>query len=103
METTNFSTGVSSVREPQGFTFNWQSVEDRWAEGCQRLDAEVRKSPRPYLFGALALGYILQVIPWRALFVLIGVICLRLIRPLLFLVGAIKLTEYLRKHANDRI
>ena len=103
METTGFSTGVSSAKEPQGFTCNWRSVEDRWTECWQRLDAEVRKSPRPYLFGALALGYILRVVPWRAFFMLIGVICLRLIRPLLFLVGAIKLTEYLRKHANDRI
>ena len=103
METTGFSTGVSSVKEPQGFTCNWQSVEDGWTAWWQRIDAGVRQSPRPYLFGALALGYILQVIPWRALFVLIGVICLRLIRPLVFLVGAIKLAEYLRKQGNDRI
>jgi hypothetical protein len=103
METTSFSTGVSSVKEPQSSTFNWQSVQDRWTEGWQRLDAGVRKSPRPYLLGALALGYILQVVPWRALFVLVGVICLRLMRPLLFLVGAIKLAEFLRNQANDGI
>ena len=32
---------------------------------------------------------------------LIGTLCLRLIKPVLFLAGAVKLAEYLNKNAKD--
>ena len=48
------------------------------------LETGIRERPGPYLIGALAAGYLLQTIPCGALLVLIGTLCLRLIKPVLF-------------------
>jgi hypothetical protein len=99
MEETKTSEEVSSVSESE----ESQSVlPDEWIKRWQQLETRIRERPGPYLLGALAAGYLLQTIPCRALLVLIGTLCLRLIKPVLFLAGAVKLAEYLNKNAKDK-
>jgi len=99
METANFSPEAASVENSQ-WACSWQSAQERWNEGLKRLDARIREKPRQYFLGALAAGYVLQLIPWRGLFFVLGVLCLRLLRPILLLVAAIKLTELIdRKYS----
>ena len=101
METANFSPEAASVENSQ-CACSWQSAQERWNEGLKRLDARIREKPRQYFLGALAAGYVLQLIPWRGLFFVLGVLCLRLLRPILLLVAAIKLTELIdRKYSPE--
>jgi hypothetical protein len=88
------------VKDSQGRAFSWETVQERWNEEWKRLDGRIREKPREYFLGALAVGYVLQVIPWRALFFLIGVLCLRLLRPVLMLFAAVKLVEFLEKKSS---
>lgn len=99
MEETKTSEEVASVSEPE----KWTSVlPDEWIQRWQQLEIRIRERPGPYLLVALAVGYVLQTIPCRALLVLIGALCLRLMKPVLFLAGAVKLTEYLNKNAKNK-
>ena len=96
METANLSPEAASVENSQCACL-WQSAQERWNEGLKGLDARIREKPRQYFLGALAAGYVLQLIPWRGLFFVLGVLCLRLLRPILLLVAAIKLTELIER------
>jgi hypothetical protein len=101
METANLSAEAASVENSQ-CAFSWQRAQERWHEGLKRLDARIREKPRQYFLGALAAGYVLQVIPWRALLFVLGVLCLRLLRPVLLLVAVIKLTELIERKSSPQ-
>jgi hypothetical protein len=100
METANLSPEAASV-ENSGCAFSRQRAQERWNEGLKRLDARIREKPRQYFLGALAAGYVLQVIPWRALFVVLGVLCLRLLRPILLVAAVIKLLEFIERKSSE--
>jgi hypothetical protein len=51
---------------------------------------------------ALAIGYLLQIIPFRSLLVLAGKLCLMLARPVLFLFCAFELAKYMGKATKFR-
>jgi hypothetical protein len=104
METAADSTQkeAGSAKNSQACSFSWQNAQERWNESWKRLDACIQEKPRQYFLGALAVGYVFQLIPWRALFVLLGVLCLRLLRPILVVVAVIKLAEFIeRKSTGD--
>jgi hypothetical protein len=99
MEETKTSEQASSESESE----KSQSVlPDEWIQRWQQLETQIRERPGPYLLGALAAGYLLQTIPCRTLLVFIGKLCLRLIKPILFLAGAVKLAQYSYKNAKDK-
>ena len=50
---------------------------------------------------ALVIGYFLQIIPFRSLFVLTLKFCLILARPVLFMACAFQLAKYVIKHSNS--
>ena len=68
--------------------------------GWQGFEAKIRKHPGLCFLVALAIGYLLQALPLRAFLGLIGTLCLRLVKPALFLAGAVKLAEYLNKNSK---
>jgi hypothetical protein len=100
MEEAKASAGVSSVNDLERSAR--PQLPERMAQGWQQLEAGIRDRPGSYIFSALALGYLLQFIPFRALLLRTGRFCLRLVRPVLFLAGAVKLLEYLRKNAKPQ-
>ena len=72
---------------------------EKWTEAWKQLEERVRQRPGPHLLLALALGYLLQIIPFRRLLVLAVKLCLKLARPVLFLFCAFKLSKYISKGA----
>jgi hypothetical protein len=66
----------------------------KWIRAWQE---RVREEPGLHILGALAVGYILQAIPFRSLLILLIRICFILVRPALLLLGVFKLMEYFRK------
>jgi hypothetical protein len=100
MEETKASAGVSSVNDLE--RSSRPLLPDRMAQGWQQLEARIRDRPGPYIFSAVAIGYLSQIIPFRALLLRTGRLCLQLVRPVLFLAGAVKLIEYLRKNAKTQ-
>ena len=64
-----------------------------WTEAWKRLEEKVRQQPGLHLLMALAIGYLLQIIPFRSLLVLAVKLCLILARPVLFLVCAFQLAK----------
>jgi hypothetical protein len=68
--------------------------------GWLEFKAKIREHPGLYFLVALTIGYLLQGLPFRAFLGLIGTLCLRLMKPALFLAGAVKLAEYLNKNSN---
>ena len=75
-------------------------LSDQWVPGWQGFEAKIREDPGRYFLVALAIGYLLQALPFRAFLGLIATLCLRLVKPALFLAGAVKLAEYLNKNSN---
>jgi len=93
---------AGSAKNSQACSCSWQSAQECWKESWKRLDARIRGKPRQYFLGALAAGYVLQLIPWRVLLLLLGVLCLRLLRPILVVIAVIKLAEFIeRKSTGD--
>src|ERR1700738_5038913 len=72
-----------------------------WTEAWKRLEEKVRQQPGLHLLMALAIGYLLQIIPFRSLLVLAGKLCLMLARPVLLLVCAFQLAKYVRKASSS--
>ena len=70
---------------------------EEWKEAWKKLEEQVRHRPGPHLLMALAIGYLLQIVPVRSLLALAGKLCLMLAWPVLFLVCALQLAKYLRK------
>jgi ElaB/YqjD/DUF883 family membrane-anchored ribosome-binding protein len=69
---------------------NWQ------VEG----EAYVRDNPTKAVLMALGVGYLLQIIPFRRLLVLALKLCLKLARPVLFLLCAFQVSKYIIKGAS---
>ena len=91
---------AGSAKNSQACSYSWQSAQEYWNESRKRLDARIREKPRQYFLGALAAGYVLQLIPWRVLFLLLGVLCLRLLRPILVVIAVIKLAEFIERKST---
>ena len=87
---------AKKTRKPRGYLFS----ED-WTEAWKQLEERVGHRPGPHLLLALAIGYLLQIIPFRRLFVLAVKLCLRLAGPALFLFCAFKLFKYISKGSNS--
>jgi hypothetical protein len=69
----------------------------KWIRAWEGIQERVRAEPGLHILGALAVGYILQAIPFRSLLILLIRICFILVRPALLLLGVFKLIEYFRK------
>ena len=72
---------------------------EEWKEAWRKLEERVRHRPGSHLLMALAIGYLLQIIPFRRLFVLAVKLCVRLAGPALFLFCAFKLFKYISEGA----
>ena len=70
----------------------WQFFEE-WTHAWKQLEERVRQRPGLYVLMALAIGYVLQVIPFRSLLMLVLKLCLILARPVLFLYCAFQLAK----------
>jgi hypothetical protein len=103
-QTETLAEDVSSAKELESRDIRKSRsvLPDRWIQGWQEFEARIRERPGLYFLAALAVGYLFQALPCRAFLGLIGSLCLRLVRPILFLAGAIKLAEYLLKAANSK-
>ena len=73
-------------------------LPDQWGSRWRELEATIRERPGLYFLVALAIGYLLQALPFLAFLGLIGRLCLRLVKPALLLAGAVKLAEYLNQN-----
>ena len=87
---------ANKPEKPRGRLFS-----EEWTEAWKQLEERVRQRPGPHLLMALAIGYLLQMIPFRSLLVLAVKLCLILVRPVLFLVCAFQLAKYMSKSANS--
>ncbi|MBV9643010.1 MAG: hypothetical protein JO334_05510 [Verrucomicrobia bacterium] len=67
----------------------------------KQLEERVRQGPRQHLLMALAIGYLLQIIPFRKLLGTALKLCLILGRPVLFLACAFGLAKYVTKGPNS--
>jgi hypothetical protein len=76
-----------------------RSFSEKWTEAWKELEECVRQQPGPHLLLALAIGYLLQIVPFRRLLVLAIKLCLKLGRPVLFLFCAFHLYKYISKGA----
>jgi hypothetical protein len=75
---------------------------EEWTEAWKQLEERVRQRPRLHLLMALAIGYLLQIIPFRSLLQLALLkLCLILVRPILFLACAFQLAKYMSKSSNS--
>ena len=83
---------ANNPEKPSGRLFS-----EEWTEAWKQLEERVRQQPGLHLLMALAIGYLLQIIPFRSLLVLAGKLCLMLARPVLFLVCAFQLAKYVGK------
>lgn len=98
-QTKTLSEDAPAAKEPEKSRL---VLSDRWVPDWQGFEAKIREHPRRYFLVALAIGYLLQALPFRAFLGLIGTLCLRLVKPALFLAGGVKLAEYLNKKSNIR-
>jgi hypothetical protein len=85
----------NNPEKPSGRLFSEKSTE-AW----KQLEERVRQRPGPHLLMALAIGYLLQIIPFRRLLVLAIKLCLKLARPVLFLFCAFQLSKFIIKGAS---
>jgi hypothetical protein len=74
---------------------------EEWTRALKQLEERVREGPRQHLLMALAIGYLLQIIPFRKLLGTALKLCLILARPVLFLVCAFRLAKYVTKGPNS--
>ena len=74
----------------------------KWIRAWEEFQERVRQEPGSHILGALAVGYILSVIPLRSLLIPFIRICLILVRPALLLLGVVKLAEYLSGVSTQR-
>jgi hypothetical protein len=87
---------VNNPEKPAGRLFS-----EKWRKAWKQLEERVRQRPGLHLIVALAIGYILQMFPFRSLLVLAVKLCLILARPVLFLVCAFQLAKYVSKGWNS--
>ena len=86
----------NNLEKPSGRPFS-----EEWTEVWKQLEERVRQRPGPHLLTALAIGYLLQIIPFRSLLALAVKLCLILVRPVLFLVCAYHLAKYMIKNSKS--
>jgi hypothetical protein len=86
----------NNPEKPSGRAFS-----DEWTEAWKQLEDRVRQRPGLHLLMALAIGYLMQIIPLRNLLVLAAKLCLIVARPVLFLVCAFQLAKYMSKGSNS--
>ena len=79
----------------------WPFSKKEWTEAWKQLEERARQRPGLHLLVALVIGYFLQIIPFRSLFVLTLKFCLILARPVLFMACAFQLAKYVIKHSNS--
>jgi hypothetical protein len=82
----------NNLEKPPGRPFS-----EEWTQARKQLEDRVRQRPELHLLMALAIGYLLQIIPFRSLLALAVKLCLILARPVLFLFCAFKLSKYISK------
>ncbi len=70
-----------------------QGLHDRY----QKCQSQIRKSPTSAVLGAVAVGYLLHLLPLRAILVTKIRVLSALTPPALILFGAAKLYEFLRR------
>ncbi len=70
-----------------------QGVRHRY----QRCQNQIRKSPTTAVIGAVAVGYLLHRLPVRSILVTQVRVLSALAPPALFLLGAVKLYEFLQR------
>ena len=70
-----------------------RTFSEAWAAAWNHLEERVRQRPGLHVLMAIALGYVLQVIPSRSLLVLAVKLCLQLALPILFLFCAFEVTK----------
>jgi hypothetical protein len=87
---------ANNPEKPRGRLFS-----EEWTEVWKQLEERIRQRPGPHLLMAFAIGYLLQIIPFRSLLVLAGKLCLMLVRPVLFLVCAFQLAKYVGKGSSS--
>jgi hypothetical protein len=78
-----------------------RAYSEEWTKAWKQLEERVRQRPGPHLLVALAIGYLLQIIPFRSLLMLALRLCLILERPVLFLVCAFQLVKYMSRRPNS--
>jgi hypothetical protein len=86
----------NNLEKPSGLPFIAE-----WTEARKRLEERVRQRPELHLLMALAIGYLLQIIPFRSLLALAVKLCLILVRPVLLLVCALQLAKYAIQRSNS--
>jgi hypothetical protein len=86
----------NNLEKPSGLPFYEELTETR-----KQLEDRVRQRPELHLLMAVAIGYLLQIIPFRSLLALAVMLCLVLARPVLLLVCTFQLATYMRKGSNS--
>ena len=86
----------NNLEKPSGRPFS-----EGWTEAWKQLEERVRQRPGLHLLTAIAIGYLLQIIPFRSLLALAVKLCLILVRPVLFLVCAYQLAKYMIKDSKS--
>ncbi len=70
------------------------------SQRCQKCEDQIRKSPRTAVLGAVAVGYLLHLLPLRAILVTKVKVLSALTPPALLLFGAGKLYEFLQQQGS---
>ena len=74
-----------------------RGLHDRYGQ-CQ---SAIRKSPTSAVLGAVAVGYLLHLLPGRAILIAVVRVLSTLTLPVLFLLGGARLYAFLQKRALD--
>lgn len=74
-----------------------RNAREGFASTQKECENWVRKSPTTAMLGAIAIGYLLNRVPLRAILLMKVRVLLALARPALLLFGAAKLYEFLQK------
>ena len=75
---------------------------EEWAVAWKQFEERVRQRPGLHVLIALAVGYVLQIVPLRSLLVLAVKLCLKSALPVLFLFCAFQLAKDISKGADRR-
>jgi hypothetical protein len=77
-------------------------LSEEWAEAWKEFEERVRQRPGLHVLIALAVGYLLQIVPLRSLLVLAVKLCLKSALSVLFLFCAFQLAKDISKGAERR-
>ncbi len=86
---------VAPISPAELLSSSLRDVRQRTRRRYQEFENQIRKSPTTSLLGAVAVGYLLQRMPVRAILVTQVRVLAALTPPALFLFGAAKLYEFL--------